>query len=118
MRGRRGLCSPVLAASDRPTAVLALNVYAIPIQRFLQEQGVRVPHDISVIGVNETPSNTGQYASPPMTSWQMPQEAIGRTAAEMLMQRIEKKTDVQECLLLNGHRIERASCARAASKSV
>ncbi|MGB6979329.1 MAG: substrate-binding domain-containing protein, partial [Candidatus Acidiferrales bacterium] len=52
-----------------------------------QERGLRVPDDISVMGFDDI---TGaEFHTPSLTTVRQPLRAMGRTAAEALLQKIE-----------------------------
>ena len=96
-------------APHRPTALIGPNAYVIHILRHLQQAGLHVPADISVIGTND--QFNGQLTSPALTSWVMSMEEVGRSAVEMLLQQLKEPTRPYRRICVDGHRIERASCA-------
>lgn len=104
----RDYAEELMAARPRPTALVATNGYAIGIMKNLEDLGLRVPDDISVIGLND--NIRGDLTRPPLTSYRMPREHLGHAAAEMLLQRIEDPSHPTRRLTLQGERIERASC--------
>jgi LacI family transcriptional regulator len=107
-RVMRAYAEELMAARPRPTALVATNGYAIGIMGHLQDLGLRVPEEFSVIGLND--NIRGDLTRPPLTSYRMPREHLGRAAAEMLLQRIEDPSHPTRRLTLQGERIERASC--------
>lgn len=75
------------------TAVFCANDNtAIGAIRAFKERGLRIPEDISVIGVDDI--ETSQYLSPMLTTVHIPMEDIGKMAAKILIDRIN-----------NGHRL-------------
>ena len=96
-------------AEDRPTALIGPNAYILPIFRHLQEMGLSIPRDISVIGTNDQFS--GETVSPPLTSWQMAMEEVGCTAVEILLEKLKDRTRRNRRIAIDGYRIERGSCA-------
>lgn len=82
----RGLLN--LSAEKRPTAIFAANdLSARGAMDAIEEAGLRVPDDISVVGYDDT-----WYASltyPPLTSVCMNIDAMGQRAAELLISQIE-----------------------------
>ena len=52
----------------------------------LQSAGIAVPGDISVVGIDN--SSLAQFGPVPLTSIENPAEELGRTAAEMMVQKI------------------------------
>lgn len=97
------------ATPNRPTALIGPNAYVIHILRHLQQLGLRVPEDISVIGTNDQFS--GQHTSPPLTSWTMSMQEVGRTAVDLLLLQIRDPDRPKKRISIDGHRVERASCA-------
>lgn len=80
------------AAEDRATAVTCYNdLVALGLCRALNELGLRVPHDVSVIGFDDL--KLIDYLSPAarLTSVRIPKFEVGRTAAEILHRDIEGK---------------------------
>ena len=70
------------------TALLAQNdSIAAGAMRALQEAGLRVPHDVSVIGFDGT--EDCDHLSPRLASVAVPLYEIGRTGSEMLLRHIE-----------------------------
>lgn len=69
------------------TAIFAGNdVMAIGVLRTLQEQGRRVPADISVIGFDGI--SLGAYVTPALTSVVQPRYEAGQTAFKLLLERM------------------------------
>jgi DNA-binding LacI/PurR family transcriptional regulator len=70
----------ILAMRDRPTAVFATNpMTALGIMRRAQERGVRVPQDLSVVGMDD--SDIRQHVWPRMTAVCQDATALGYEAA-------------------------------------
>jgi DNA-binding LacI/PurR family transcriptional regulator len=75
----------------RPTAVTCYNdLVAIGVCRALQELGLRVPDDVSVIGFDDVPIL--EFLPVPLTTVRMPKAEMGEIAAKMLIRHIESKT--------------------------
>jgi LacI family transcriptional regulator, galactose operon repressor len=78
-------------SGTRPTAVTCYNdLVAIGVCRALQELGLRVPEDVSVVGFDDIP--LVEYLSVPLTTVRMPKAAMGEIAAQMLIRHIESRT--------------------------
>ncbi|MFE3517925.1 LacI family DNA-binding transcriptional regulator [Streptomyces sp. NPDC059166] len=74
------------------TAVIAYNdLVAIGLVEGLDDRGVRVPGDISVVGVDDTVA--GRLNRPRLTTVAMPTGPAGRTAVDLLLQMVETETD-------------------------
>ena len=89
----------LLALSDRPTAIYAFHdMVAVDVLRVLQEQGLRVPADISVIGFDGL--RITQMTTPRLTTVQQPFERIGQRVVEIVAAQIEdrKSAPVREML--------------------
>lgn len=70
------------------TAVFAQNDrMAVGAIRALREAGRRVPEDVSVIGFDDIP--LASYFDPPLTTMRQDMPAIGRAAAQQLIDRLE-----------------------------
>jgi LacI family transcriptional regulator len=78
----------MLALKKRPTAVVSTNdVFAVGGMIACREQGVRIPEDVSITGVDNT--DLGATQTPALTSIRTPIVEIGRAAAEQLIARLE-----------------------------
>lgn len=78
--------------------VTAHEAIALGAMRYLHEQGIRVPEDISVTSY-ET-SVLGGYSIPPLTSVNVKKEEMGAIAAKMLIDRIEHpEAPLQKCVI-------------------
>ena len=75
------------------TALLAYNdLAAIGAIRALQESGLRVPHDVSVVGFDDI--QTAAFNTPSLTTVRQPLQRMGEIAAETLIRHIEGQEDV------------------------
>jgi len=73
-----------LALSPRPTAIFAgSDLMALGALRAIQEQGLTVGQDVSVVGFDDIPL-AGQ-AHPPLTTVRQPVYEIGRLICRMLI---------------------------------
>ncbi len=99
----------LLAPAARPTALIGPNAYVLPVCRHLMDLGCGIPRDLSVIGTND--QFGGQLVSPQLTSWQMPMGEVGRTAAEVLLQKLADPARRHRRIAVDGTRIERGSCS-------
>ena len=99
-------------AAARPTAITCYNdLVAIGVCRALQELGLRVPDDVSVVGYDDIPLL--EYLPIPLTTVRMPKAAMGEVAAQMLIRHIESKTVVPpQKVLLEAQLIARRSTRR------
>jgi DNA-binding LacI/PurR family transcriptional regulator len=60
--------------------------------RALRELGLRVPHDVSVVGFDDIP--LAQYVDVPLTTVHVPTFRMGEIAAGMLITHVESRTSV------------------------
>jgi LacI family transcriptional regulator len=79
----------ILRSGASPTALVVANdLMAIGALRICEREKVLIPHDIALMGMDD--SEMALCTSPELSSVQMQQEEIGRTAARLLMERISK----------------------------
>jgi LacI family transcriptional regulator len=79
----------LLASGHQFTALFAFNdISAIGAIRAFAESGLRVPDDISVVGFDDIQS--ASYQNPGLTTVRQPLREMGRTAAEILLKRINR----------------------------
>ncbi|RJL24698.1 LacI family DNA-binding transcriptional regulator [Bailinhaonella thermotolerans] len=83
-----GITAAADVIASRVTGVLAYNdLVAIGLIEGLSERGVRVPEDVSVIGVDDIVA--GRLNRPKLTTVSMPAAAAGRVAVDMLLQAVD-----------------------------
>jgi LacI family transcriptional regulator len=104
-----------VAARPMPTALAAYDVYARTLTDEFRRLGVHVPEDVSVIGMDDTAH--ARHGHPQLSSYRFPLDDMGRTAVELLVQRIEDRSRPVHHVLVNGQMVERASCASPSTKS-
>lgn len=76
--------------TKRPTALVALNdLSAIGAMRAAAEENLRIPRDLSVIGVDNIP--LGEYLPVSLTTVSQPLKDMAARTASLLVQRIEGK---------------------------
>lgn len=82
-----------LLARKKPfTAIFSYNdISAIGAIRALQEHGLRVPQDVSVLGFDDIPG--AAFHSPSLTTVRQPLNRMGEVAAQTLLDRIEGKKE-------------------------
>jgi DNA-binding LacI/PurR family transcriptional regulator len=72
---------------DRPTALFAYNdMAALGVIRGLQRLGVRVPDDVSVVGLDDIP--LAELTRPALTTVAQPAYEMGEAAARLLLDRL------------------------------
>jgi alanine racemase len=76
------------AAGIRPTAVLAMSdAMAIGATRVAREQGLRIPHDLSVVGFDDI--DLAAHVDPPLTTVHQPIRQKGAEAVRLLLAEVE-----------------------------
>jgi len=77
----------ILNGFDRPTAVFsASDMMAIGAMRAIQEAGLNIPEDISIISYDDI--DMARFTHPPLTTLHVFKEDIGKLAVKMLIERI------------------------------
>jgi LacI family transcriptional regulator len=83
--------SGLLGQRARPTAVIAGGIDMLDgVLRAIRAQGLRIPQDISVVGAGD--SSLAELHTPPISVSHWDQTAVGRIAAEMLLDRIASRS--------------------------
>jgi len=81
-------CILALPPQRRPTAWVTHNdMVAIPLLQRLKGAGIRVPEDVSVIGIDD--HEFCRYTTPALSSVRQPLEAMGARAAKLVVARAE-----------------------------
>lgn len=98
-----------------PDAVVAVNdMMAIGTIKLLEQQGVRVPNDLSVIGFDDI--SVSALVSPALTTIAQPAAKTGQLAACILLDRLEGKEVSKGQIMLQPALIERESVRRLHKK--
>lgn len=86
-RGGHRAMRSVIAAGVPFSAVIALNdQMALGAMLALRQSGLRVPEDVSVVGMDDLPA--AAFYAPPLTTVAQPVYQMGKTAAELLLRRL------------------------------
>jgi DNA-binding LacI/PurR family transcriptional regulator len=94
---------------QEPTVILAANdLMAVGCLQHALGAGLRVPHDLSVVGYDDVPLAT--VVTPALTTVRQPAREMGRVAAKLLLDGIEER-DVPESVDLAPELVERESLA-------
>jgi len=98
----------LLALSDPPTAIFALNDrMAIGAMRVIQMAGLRVPEDVAVLGFDDIPLSVD--CAPALTTVRQPSREIGRVAAELLFKLINGEAVTEREIVLPAELVVRQS---------
>nr|WP_284199479.1 substrate-binding domain-containing protein [Alicyclobacillus sacchari] len=104
----------ILDADKKPSAIFCFNDYmAIGALRAASEVGLNVPHDISILGFDDT--DVAEASSPALTTIQQPVFEQGQRAASMLMTMIKGEELAAAVEWISPIVVERASVERAGS---
>jgi DNA-binding LacI/PurR family transcriptional regulator len=102
----------LLATKRKFTALFAYNdISAIGAIRALQEEGLRVPQDVSVMGFDDIPG--AAFHSPSLTTVRQPLSRMGEVAAQSLLERIEGKKEYPSEIAIEPELVVRESTAQA-----
>jgi LacI family transcriptional regulator len=81
----------LLSLPARPDAILtATDNIAVGAYRAIYEANLRIPEDVSVCGMNDIAA--ARFLTPPLTSVRLPSTTIGRTAVDLLEERIQGRS--------------------------
>lgn len=103
----------LLDQAQRPDALFTSNsLLTAGAFQAIRDRKLRVPHDMALVGFDET--TWGALVDPPITLIAQPTEEIGRTATELLFQRIAEPTRSPKTVILKGTLMARGSSAKRA----
>lgn len=98
----------LLAQPQRPQAVFIGNdAMAFGAYQALYQAGLRVPHDMAVIGYDDI--ELASYMTPPLTTIHQPKDELGELAIDVLIHRMAQPTLQQQRLQLTPVLMERGS---------
>lgn len=101
----------VLSQTNRPDAIFTSNsLLTAGAYQAARDSKLKVPNDVAVVGFDET--TWGELVDPPITVIAQPTEEIGRTATELLFQRIQEPSRSPKTVILKGSLIARGSSSK------
>lgn len=101
-----------LAMSPRPTAALCYSDdIAITLLSSLGAAGIKVPQELSIVGFDD--SSFGEFTFPPLTTIRQPTGLMGAKAAQILIDLIEGKSEVESRTVFDSETIVRGSTRSA-----
>ncbi|TGY42312.1 LacI family transcriptional regulator [Clostridium sartagoforme] len=107
----------LLKLKNPPTAVLASSdKMALGAIRAIENSGLKVPEDISVIGFDDI--ELAEYVTPRLTTIRQNCDDIGKAAIDILVEQINKKERLAINKVIPVELIVRESCARAKDENV
>ena len=87
----------LLKSPDRPTALFAAGyTFALEVYAAAGAAQVRIPQDLSVVGVDDPPST--ELLSPPLTTFRQPLLQLGEDAASALLERMSEPSGARSTL--------------------
>lgn len=102
----------LLSQLNHPDAIFTSNsLLTAGAYQAVRDSKLKVPNDVAIVGFDET--IWGELVDPPITVIAQPTEEIGRTAAELLFQRIQEPSRSPKIVVLKGSLIERGSSAKS-----
>jgi DNA-binding LacI/PurR family transcriptional regulator len=110
------LAECVLERRSKPTAIVAVNdMVAIGAMMALQEHGLTLPDDMSIIGIDDLPF--ASIVRPTLTTIHQPKNELGRLAAKRLLGRINREFCQYRVISLPTRLIVRDSTAHVPSRN-
>ena len=101
-----------LDPTRRPTAILAANdLMAISILHALQDSGIKVPEQMSLVGIDDI--DLASFIQPTLTTLRQPRRQIGTLAFQMLQQMLNHEIDTGVTESISLRLIKRASSGKA-----
>ncbi len=76
----------------------------------LNEAGLKVPQDVSIIGYDDIPE--AEFSNPPLTTIRQPMREVGKAAAKLLINLIEDPNATPQQTLFKTELVNRSSCAQ------
>jgi DNA-binding LacI/PurR family transcriptional regulator len=114
--GGRDAMAALLRLSKRPTAVVSSNDWtAIGALNAIAASGLRVPHDVSLVGFDDIP--LASYTNPPLTSVRMSATDVGTVAFKALFGLISGERIEGDVYQIPTELVARASSARPPRKN-
>jgi len=100
----------LLSADQKPDAIFTSNsLLTAGAFQAVRDSKLSVPRDVALVGFDET--TWGALVDPPITIIAQPTEEIGRTATELLFQRIAEPERLPKTVILKGKLLTRGSSA-------
>lgn len=95
--------------ADAPTALITADVFALTILQEAERFELRVPDDLSVIGIDNTAASA--FSRPQLTAIDEPFTTMAQTGVDLLLRRMEDPTTPAQVVEVAPSLVERASVA-------
>jgi DNA-binding LacI/PurR family transcriptional regulator len=106
------LMRELLSAPHPPEAVfVANNLMTLGSLRAVHEMGLRIPHDVALVGFDDMPWSGQLY--PPLTAVAQPTYELGREAVRLLLRRSTEPDAFFHTVVLQTRLVVRESCGAA-----
>lgn len=103
----REFVSRILAGSERPTAIMTYDNYAPAVIQALEERGVKVPEEMSLVGFNDL-KNFPELPVP-LTTYRQDFDALAKEAIRLILDRIGRPSFSGRLVKIPGELIIRKS---------
>jgi len=105
----------LLELDPPPTAVfVASDLVAFGALAAIRDRGLSVPHDVAVVGFDDV--RLARYVTPPLTTVRLPAYELGRTAARLILNWVERGETPPPQVLLPTELVIRRSCGAEVSQ--
>lgn len=94
-----------------PTAIVGADELLVGVGRYLYERGIRVPEQVSLMGLDDTLT---RFSVPALTSLAFPEHEIAESAVNIILE-AQKGKGLPKTILLSPSLVERDSVARPPS---
>lgn len=102
------LVDELCKSNHYPTAIFAASdLMAMAAMKSFYTNGISVPGRVAVIGMSDI--EMSQYSNPPLTTYHVPKEEIGKVAANLLLARIRGYKTLPQKIILPTTFVERNS---------
>lgn len=98
----------LLKQKNRPNAIFTSNsLLTAGAFQAIRDCGLKIPNDVAIVGFDET--TWASLVEPPITLIAQPTAEIGRSATELLFQKIEDPNRMSKTMILKGSLVARGS---------
>jgi len=109
--GGQEAVAELMQLKEHPTAlVVADDFMALGVLNTLDELGIRVPEDISIVSFNNV--LLAEMSKPPLTSVDINILDLGYQASKSLIQKIENNNEPTKRIIISHNLVERHSCSK------